>query len=652
MPRSVRDRLAQRAAASFVGRSAELDRLHSLLENEAPIVMLVYGLPGTGKTSLLSAGAAAAAARGSVVVQLDGRMIEPTERGFLHQLGVSMGVPGAPDATALADQLSAQGGRVLLTLDSYELLALVDTWLRQVFVPALGENVRVVLASRTPPSAAWLSTPGWDGLFELVSLGPLAEPDAIELFARLGVDDRRDAQRLNQFTCGQPLAIRLAAAAVSHDPGLTLDESIAHSVTDELVRLYLAEVGDVATREALEAVSVVRRVTIPLLRSLLPAVGPEETIDRLRRVPFVEASRDGLVIHEAVRHAIAANLRATDPLRHRNYRRAAWRELRGDVAGAAAVELWRYTADMLYLIENPVIREAFFPSGEPAFAVEPAVPADRTAIAAIARQHYGSGGDIIALWCDAVPNAFSVVRDARHAVVGFYCMTDSKAVPGELLAIDPVAAAWSRHLDREPVPPRQCVLFLRCWLGTAGGEGPSPVQAACWLDIKRSYMQLRPQLRRVYLAVQEFEAFGPVATRLGFKPVPESFVVIDDSAYNSVYLDFGPASVDGWLADLVAAELGMESADLLDVGSRELIAAGRRVPLTRLEFRVLRYLMAREGQVATRIALLEDVWGYDYEGGSNVVDVVIRSLRKKLGERAWYIQTVSGAGYRFRREAA
>jgi DNA-binding response OmpR family regulator len=44
----------------------------------------------------------------------------------------------------------------------------------------------------------------------------------------------------------------------------------------------------------------------------------------------------------------------------------------------------------------------------------------------------------------------------------------------------------------------------------------------------------------------------------------------------------------------------------------------------------------------------KNVWGHRYEGGSNVVDVVIRSLRKKLAERASMIETVRGVGYRFR----
>ena len=80
----------------------------------------------------------------------------------------------------------------------------------------------------------------------------------------------------------------------------------------------------------------------------------------------------------------------------------------------------------------------------------------------------------------------------------------------------------------------------------------------------------------------------------------------------------------------------------------QLIIDGQRVGLTPLEFEVMNYLYQREGKVSTRASLLDDGWGYKYEGGSNVVASVIRSLRKKLSEKAPLIETVSGMDYRFR----
>lgn len=62
----------------------------------------------------------------------------------------------------------------------------------------------------------------------------------------------------------------------------------------------------------------------------------------------------------------------------------------------------------------------------------------------------------------------------------------------------------------------------------------------------------------------------------------------------------------------------------------------------------MHYLCQSEDKAVTRADLLENIWGYDYEGGSNVVDVMIRSVRSKLGERASLIETVRGTGYRYR----
>lgn len=106
--------------------------------------------------------------------------------------------------------------------------------------------------------------------------------------------------------------------------------------------------------------------------------------------------------------------------------------------------------------------------------------------------------------------------------------------------------------------------------------------------------------------------------------------------------------VDGWLARLVAAELGVTSNEMLDVDARELVIDDRRVRLTKLAFAVVRYLREREGKAVAREDLIRDVWGYKYDVGSNVVDAVIKTLRKKLGKKSELIETVAGYGYKFR----
>ena len=122
---------------------------------------------------------------------------------------------------------------------------------------------------------------------------------------------------------------------------------------------------------------------------------------------------------------------------------------------------------------------------------------------------------------------------------------------------------------------------------------------------------------------------------------------LDGVPYYPLLLDFGPASVDGWLSRLVAAELQIEEDSILDLVQHQLVLDGRRVDLTKLEFGVISYLHERQGTVVGRSELLRDVWGYDDDGGSNVIEANVRSLRRKLGERASSIETVRGIGFGF-----
>lgn len=72
----------------------------------------------------------------------------------------------------------------------------------------------------------------------------------------------------------------------------------------------------------------------------------------------------------------------------------------------------------------------------------------------------------------------------------------------------------------------------------------------------------------------------------------------------------------------------------------------RLVELTLKEFELLRYLMENKGIVVSRDQILEKIWGYEYAGETRTVDVHIRTLRQKLGNSGFLIETVRGVGYR------
>jgi len=97
-------------------------------------------------------------------------------------------------------------------------------------------------------------------------------------------------------------------------------------------------------------------------------------------------------------------------------------------------------------------------------------------------------------------------------------------------------------------------------------------------------------------------------------------------------------------SDGVAEPTVLESGDVtLDLRTRRASVDGRSVELSAREFTMLEVFMRHSGQVLSREQLLSHVWGYDYDPGSNVVDVYVGYLRRKLGKQR--IQTVRGMGY-------
>ncbi|MEM7593943.1 MAG: response regulator transcription factor [Cyanobacteria bacterium P01_A01_bin.83] len=89
----------------------------------------------------------------------------------------------------------------------------------------------------------------------------------------------------------------------------------------------------------------------------------------------------------------------------------------------------------------------------------------------------------------------------------------------------------------------------------------------------------------------------------------------------------------------------------LDRITREVTCNKEIVELTSREFNLLEYLMRSPGRVFTRTQILEHIWGYDFNPSTNVVDVCIQRIRKKIDglDRSSWIESVRGVGYRFRK---
>ena len=104
----------------------------------------------------------------------------------------------------------------------------------------------------------------------------------------------------------------------------------------------------------------------------------------------------------------------------------------------------------------------------------------------------------------------------------------------------------------------------------------------------------------------------------------------------------GPGS-----GDIPVTKIGFDDLEV-DLLSRRVTRGGRRIELQPREFRLLEFLLRHQGQVVTRTMLLEGVWDYHFDPGTNVIDVHVSRLRKKLddGGALSLLHTVRGAGYR------
>ena len=238
-----------------------------------------------------------------------------------------------------------------------------------------------------------------------------------------------------------------------------------------------------------------------------------------------------------------------------------------------------------------------------------------------------------------LPHRFSVARGFDGEVLAFYLFARQDDPHTGLGLADPLFEEWQRHLAANPVKGE--VLFIR-QISARNGESRASARAACVLDLKRNYIE-RWGLARIYSYASTEESH--VLPRLGFRPLDSSQADLPAS----MVLDVPGGDIVEWVRALVdagpAPTPGNEDLTFAR-DRREIVIEGQVVELTPLEAQVLGELMDRTPAVVMREELIERVWRRAIVG-SNVVDTVIRTLRKKMGAERERIQTVAKSGYRY-----
>ncbi|SEG58392.1 winged helix-turn-helix domain-containing protein [Vibrio hangzhouensis] len=632
-------------------RRQELATLSSLLKPFGPDIIGVHGIAGIGKTTLINTWFDQHINR---CIRLDCRLIEPTPRAFLHEIARQTHTEQTTDSISQALAGLNNAGIDVIVLDQFESLNLLESWLRLEFLPCADKHLKLIFCGRLPPDNQWIFSPPSGMSYQGLKLTGLATDIAVRYLCGRG-HDADTANAINHFAQGHPLALRLASNAILEQPTRSLHVAPPSQIIHTLVQYFIEDIQDPDLTNALYASSVVRRITEPLLSTMLDVQAAQSgwLYQTLTQLDVIEIHEDGCSLHETLRNALSSEMKIHSPDKYRIYRHRASQWLMSEFQSATYGQMWRFTADLLYLIENRVIRDAFFPPFDKrAFSVEPAIPSDENALMAIIKQHEPEALEVYQRWWHKQTQAFHCVKDASGAIVGFYCLLKSKQIPIEQLYQDPLTRYWLTHLsDTTSLQNDHEHIFIRRWLSMQDGESLSAVQAACWLDIKRTYLELNPKLHRVYLTLNDLKPYATVASQLGFQVLEQS-QTLGTRDYYSAMLDMGPGSVTGWIAshlirEIEDAQSSTPFPEWFDTAAKQLRFGATITDLTPLEFGTLYMLVENKGSAISRKSLLSQVWGIEYDGASNVVDTIILSLRKKMKSKAKLIQSVRGTGYRF-----
>ncbi|MEO8744244.1 MAG: response regulator transcription factor [Candidatus Dormibacter sp.] len=151
----------------------------------------------------------------------------------------------------------------------------------------------------------------------------------------------------------------------------------------------------------------------------------------------------------------------------------------------------------------------------------------------------------------------------------------------------------------------------------------------------------------------------PILMLTALDEVEERVAGLDAGADDYLSKPFAMAELVARVKALVRRQLPgrishIEAGPLvLDTGAHTLRADRALVPLTAKEYAILEFLMINRGQLVSRLQVLDHVWGFEFDGGDNLVEVLIGRIRRKLREAGagQPVTTVRGAGYRFENEA-
>lgn len=575
---SLQQRLELARRRRFVGRASERELLRATLAAaELPFYVLhVFGPGGIGKTSLLREFAALARENGVAVAHIDGRNVDPSPDSFTRAVGAALNLP--PDADPIA-HLASRPGRLLLLVDTYELLTPLDGWIREQFLPDLCDEVFVILAGRQPPALPWRADTGWQAMMRILPLRNLGPDESRSYLQLRGVPDGQIDAVLD-FTHGHALALSLVADVYDQGPDTRFKPEAAPDVIHTLLDQLIRQVPSPLHRAALEAASLVKLMTEALLAALLAQEDVHELFEWLRGLSFMEADRRGVFPHDLAREALTADIRwrnfdwyAELHTRARNYYMTRIRR-------AAGQEQRQILSDLVYLHrENPSVRPFFLWQEAGTVFTDTMRPDDVELLAEMVARHEGAESAALAVhWLSRQPHNASVLRGATGEPLGFLARVTLEATTAADRQLDPaVAAAWN-VLARKPLRSGETATLFRFWMAAESYQSVSPEQTRLVLNIIQDYL-VTPGLAYTFVPLADPEFWRMAFEYSDMERLPEADFTVGQRRYGVYGHDWRVRPPMAWFELLAEREMNMAPA-----GPRVPSAAESLIVLSEADF--------------------------------------------------------------------
>ena len=523
------DRLNAARRATFVGRALEKEIFAQALSSPSPpwSVLYIHGAGGVGKSSLLRELASLCQTSGDAntnqtarALCLDARDFEPSPESFLCALSTLL---ETEETQSPLDQIADSSTRIVLFIDTYELLTPLDSWIRETFLPQLPDNALVVLAGREAPRPAWRLDSAWQELVRVLPLQNLSDSDSTTFLTQRQVP-REQLQRVLDFTHGHPLALSLVADLFAQrTPSLAqtpFDISSSPDVVRLLVEHLVREVPSVRHRAALEACALVRGTTEALLAHLLEL--PRESDESaalfrwLQSLSFVEAGAYGLAPHDLAREAIVAHLRWRDAPIYADLHRRARSFYAAQLKTATPLQQQLILADYIFLHhDNSVLRPFLEWQENSEMSISRALPDDFPLLLAIVKRHEGDqSARIAAHWFARQADRVLVLREGAR-VAGFMMLLALHQTDESDRAQDETTRdAWNYLQQNAPLAKGEEATLFRFWMSHDSYQDVSSAQSLVFINVVRHYLT-NAKLAFSFFVCANPDFWSPVFTYAG-----------------------------------------------------------------------------------------------------------------------------------------